>query len=201
MLINYRPISVINNFTKIFEKYLKQKLINFLEHEKILYKKQFGFRNNKNTEDAVFELTNNLISNLNNNKKYLAIFLDLAKAFDTICHKILFEKLDSVGIRGEPLKLFEDYLTNIKQKVKLNNTISNARFITTGVPQGTVLGPTLFLLYINDIGNLPIECSIISYADDTAMLFCEGTWSNAYEMAELGLSIMLQWLSCSLLST
>lgn len=200
LLTNYRPISVISNFAKIFEKCLKQRLINFLEHENILYKKQFGFRKNRNTEDAVFELTNNLIYNLNNNKKCLAVFLDLAKAFDTVCHKILFERLDSVGIRGKPLKLFEDYLSNRIQKVKLNNIISNGRFITTGVPQGTVLGPILFLLYINEIGNLPIECSVISYADDTALLFYADTWTEVYRKAEIGLSLMLQWLSLSLLS-
>lgn len=199
-LTNYRPISVINNFGKIFEKCIKKRLVDFLEKENVLYQKQFGFRNNKNTEDAVFDLTNNIMSQLSNNKKCLVVFLDLAKAFDTVSHKILLEKLNDVGVRGNSLMLFQNYLTNRIQKVKINESLSSNQLITTGVPQGTVLGPILFLIYINELGKLLETGSVISYADDTAILFNAETWDDVYQIAERGLSTVQTWLNLNLLS-
>lgn len=197
---NYRPISVINNFAKIFEKCLKYRLINFFEKHNIINKEQFGFRKSKSTEDAVFALTNNIINNMDSNKKCLAVFLDLAKAFDTVCHQKLLVKLEAAGIRGETLKLFEDYLKNRKQKVKINENMSDFQVITTGVPQGTVLGPILFLIYINDLLNSNSRGSIISYADDTAIVFTANSWEQVYEKAEKGLSVVQRWLDFNLLT-
>lgn len=200
LLTNYRPISLINNFAKLFEKCLKTRLVDFLEKESIFYKNQFGFRKNKSTEDAVFEVVNEIITTIGSKIKCLALYLDLTKAFDTVSHTILYERLKEVGVRGGPLQLLQNYLTNRVQKVKINENVSSGQIITTGVPQGTVLGPILFLVYINEIGNLPINGRVVSYADDTTILFSAEKWQDVYRQAEVSLSIVLQWLNTSLLS-
>lgn len=199
-LTNYRPISLINNLGKIFEKCLKQRLTEFLDRHNILYEKQFGFRSNKNTEDAVFEFTNLIMNNLNKSKKSLAVFLDLAKAFDTVNHKTLLTRLEEAGVRGNSLKLLTNYLSNRIQKVKIAESLSEPRVISMGIPQGTVLGPVLFLVYINQIGNMLADACIVSYADDTAILFTGANWSDVYKKAEIGLSKVQTWLNSSLLS-
>lgn len=197
---NYRPISVISCFAKVFEKCLKEKITEYLESNNLLYNKQFGFRNNRNTEDAIIDLVKEIHSNLRNKKKSLAIFMDLSKAFDTVSHEILFERLEEVGIRGEPLNLLINYLSNRSQCVKVNDIFSETQIIKTGVPQGTVLGPLLFLIYINNIGKIFEECSVIAYADDTALLFSGNSWDEVYEQAERGVKALYSWLSDGLLA-
>lgn len=197
---NYRPISLINNFGKLFEKCLKTRLIDFLERNNLLYEKQFGFRSGKCTEDAVFQLINQINNNLNTNKKSLTVFIDLAKAFDTVSHKNLIKRMESLGVRGDPLNLFINYLSCRRQKVKVENEFSEVEALTMGVPQGTVLGPVLFLVYINGIGNITPDLSVISYADDTALLFEGNDWVDVYRRAEFGLGELFGWLNHSLLS-
>jgi len=197
---NFRPISLINNFAKIFEKCLKKRLVGFLEQHNLIYSQQYGFRQGKSTEDAVFQLVSDLQSNFKLKKKSLGVFLDLKKAFDTVSHKELLNRLEELGVRDGPLQLFGNYLKGRKQKVRVNECYSNCQSIETGVPQGTVLGPILFLVYINNIGKLLDDCSVISYADDTVLLFSENTWENTYRRAEMGLSKIHNWLNDSLLS-
>lgn len=201
LLTNYRPISLINNFAKIFEKCLKKRLNNYLDKNKILNNRQFGFRSNLSTEDGVVELAKRVVYGVDEDKKCLAIFLDLAKAFDTVDHEILIGKLAKIGIRGHGLEIFVDYLANRKQKVKINGTLSDFKIITTGVPQGTVLGPTLFLLYINSISDMiGPDNDVFSYADDTALLFQGKSWEEVYTSAETGLKKMKSWLNANRLS-
>lgn len=198
---NYRPISVINNFAKIFEQCLKNRLIDFFDKFDVITDRQFGFRKNKSTEHAVLDLLYETISNLDSNKKCLAVFLDLAKAFDTVSHHILLERLEHVGVRGLALNIFKNYLKNRTQKVKIDNFLSESQTITMGVPQGTVLGPILFLVYINSMANLKnFEGHLTSYADDTAMVFVADSWENVYSKAESSLYIAYQYLNISLLS-
>ena len=142
----YRPISVITCFSKILEKRMYRRLIKFIEKNKILTKHQYSFRDNRSTELAIIQLADR-ITKVNDKREYTyGIFLDLSKPFDTINHKILIQKLEHYGIRGIPLLWFENYLTNRKQIVKYNDVRSKEMIIKTGVLQGSILGPILFLL-------------------------------------------------------
>lgn len=200
MLTNYRPISVINNLAKIFEYCLKNRLTDFLEKYKLITNTQYGFRRGASTKDAILDLVRRVVDNLNENNKCLAVFLDLTKAFDTVDHNILQKRLEDMGIRGSGLKLFVNYLTDRRQRVRINNVVSNQLLITKGIPQGTVIGPILFLIYINSIVNTISNGSIISYADDTVLIFQGNSWDETYKKSENGVSRVQAWLNQSLLS-
>ena len=131
---NYRPISLISNIAKIFEKIIYNELYAFLSACNIISDEQCGFVKNRGTTDALSYLTNINYSNLDKSTPIIAAFLDLAKAFDTVNHKILLEKLDRYGIRGNALKLLTSYLSDRLQNVKINEYISPYKLITTGIP-------------------------------------------------------------------
>ena len=191
---NYRPISLISNIAKIIEKCIKVRLLEHLNKFKIIAPSQFGFREGLSTVDAMYALTTKLHQSINEHQKPLAIFLDLAKAFDTVSHAKLIQKLNSYGIRGICGDLLRDYLSNRKQVVSINSVLSEEASITFGIPQGTVIGPILFLLYINDMLKLNIPGQIISYADDTALVFSDSTWEGVKKKAEVGLHEVAKWL-------
>lgn len=198
---NYRPISILPSLSKVFEKLLNSRLISYLNSYKLLATQQYGFRANISTEDAVINLCNTVSEALDSKKKCIGIFLDLAKAFDTVSIPMLINKMERLGIRGNSLKLFSDFLCNRSQRVKIGDVLSSEAPITFGVPQGSILGPSLFLIYINDLCQLPLSnANIFTYADDTALVFQEKTWNEVFTSAENGLQKVIHWLNVNLLT-
>lgn len=198
---NFRPITLLSIFSKLLEKIVNKRLVQYLENKSLLNDKQFGFRRNKSTEDAVVLLTKRIAHYLDDNKCCLGVFLDLAKAFDTVSVPILLQKLASMGIRGITLEWFRSYLTNRRLCVKVGSLVSEQLPIKYGVPQGSILGPTLFIIYMNDIFNIPnLETDLICYADDTVILFHDESWDAVKKTAEKEMSKIALWLSKNLLT-
>ena len=198
---NYRPISVLPSISKILEKLLNSRLIKYLSKHNILSPSQFGFRQGKSTEDAILSLTSTIVDRVDKGSKCLAVFLDLKKAFDTVSVPVLLQRLEHIGIRGSPLEIFKSYLNKRKHTVKIGEFTSTEETISYGVGQGTVLGPTMFLIYINNLCNMNIVGgSIFSYADDTAIVFADKSWAKVKTSAETGLSRIADWLNRNLLT-
>ena len=197
---NYRPISILSIISKIFEKLIYSRLTKFLNKHDILYKYQFGFRESHSTELALNSL-NSFISSAFENKQFaLGIFLDFSKAFDTVNFKILLSKLAHYGIRGTPLKWLENYLLNRNQHVIFNDSVSKNEVIKTGVPQGSILGPLLFLIYVNDLPLMSKTFHTIMYADDSTILFKGPSAGDLIITANQELKSVVNWLSQNKLS-
>ena len=165
---NWRPISLLSPFSKLFETHINNNLVKFLDKNQVIYQNQFGFRENSSTDLAIINTVNEIINTLENKSINCSIFLDLAKAFNTVNHEILIKKLEKYGIRGPPLTLIENYLKDREQTTNINNYKSNRLTINVGVPQGSCLGPLLFLLYINDM-HLCTKFNIKLFADDACL--------------------------------
>ena len=167
---NYRPISLLSNIDKVLDRLMYNRLYNFLELNSAIYNLQFGFRQKYSLSHAVIHLTDKIREQLDNGNFACGIFVDLQKAFDTVNHDILIQKLNHYGIRGVANNWFSSYLQNRSQYVSINGFNSKLEHIHCGVPQGSILGPLLFLIYINDLNCAIRYCSVHHFADDTNLL-------------------------------
>ena len=166
---NYRPISLVSTLSKILEKMVHINLINHLELNKLLYEHQYGFLRGRSTEQNLLHVVNYISNSLNSGNFCIGVFLDLKKAFDVCSHSILLKKLKKLGVEGTALDWFTSYLSNRKQKVDINGHFSSEKLINISVLQGSILGPTLFLCYINDLFSITNLATFL-FADDTSCL-------------------------------
>ena len=197
---NYRPISLLSPLSKIFEKIISSRLYNYIEKKQLLSDCQFGFRPNYSTSLAISNICNNILLNKDKSFYTCSIFLDLSKAFDTVDHALLINKLKNCyGIRGTPLCLLNNYLSNRLQYTCINSTISSLESITCGVPQGSVLGPLLFSLYVND---MPLASSFKTtlFADDTLLMMTEYDLNKLQQQVNQNLALIENWLRYNKLS-
>ena len=203
---NYRPISLLPCFSKIFEKVVHNQLYTYFHSNNLLYLHQYGFRKLHSTESATLEFTDRILNLLDNNKTPFSIFIDLSKAFDTLDHNILLSKLSFYGIRNITLKWFESYLGNRFHLVDFCGSQSSIKSVSIGVPQGSILGPLLFLIYVNDISNVSPYFNAILYADDTTLtstLCCFNdnlSNLNCSDSINIELNKIFEWLCCNKLS-
>ena len=197
---NYRPISLLSNLSKLYERAMHRRIYDFLENCNVFYELQFGFRKKYSTNHALLSIVEGIKDNLDTKKFGCGVFIDLEKAFDTVNHRILLSKLEHYGIRGVENDWFRSYLTSRMQRVRLDGVTSDYLGISCGVPQGSILGPLLFLLYINDMNKAVKNYIIHHFADDTNLLCDDKNPDKLKKKMNEDLKLIFEWLCSNRLS-
>ena len=197
---NYRPISVLPIISRLFEKLVYDQFYGFLNVNKLLFSQQSSFRLLHSVLTCLLKCTNNWYLNLENSEYTAVTFIDLKKAFDTVNHDILIQKLEHYGVQNKEIRWFRSYLTNRKQCCKVNGQLSDLESITTGVPQGSCLGPLLFIIYVNDLHFSLRHSDVNMYADDTSLSFSSKSIHLINECVNEDLGYHKSWLNAKKLS-
>ena len=197
---NYRPISLLSVFSKILEKSMYNRIYSFLCKHKLINTTQFGFRSKHSTEHALISLIETIKKYLDDGEIVCGVFIDLQKALGTVNHEILLEKLKHYGIRSKQNDWFRSFLTNRKQYVSMEGFFSQTKIVKCGVPQGSTLGPLLFLIYINDLANALEKSIVHHFADDTNLLYGNENPSFISDVINSKLKLVRDWLRANKLS-
>jgi retron-type reverse transcriptase len=197
---NYRPISILPSFSKVFEKAIFNRITDYFDKNKLMTSNQYGFRKNHSTSMALTDLYDRLSIAIDKNDYTAGVFIDLSKAFDTLDHSVLLKKLSHYGIRGLSNDWIANYLSNRQQCVLFNNQLSLYRSISCGIPQGSILSPLLFIIYINDIENASSLLSAIIFADDTNLFASNSNLKMLCLTLNLELAKMSEWFRANKLS-
>ena len=196
---NYRPISVLPIISKVFENVMHTQLLEYFTENNLLSSQQYGFRPNRSTELATLELVDRNIHHMNENHCPVTIYLDFSKAFDNLFYDILLSKLKHYGIQENALQLLSSYLKDRSQYVQLDNVKLSSHAVICGIPQGSVLGPLLFNIYINDITEPSTKFDFIMYADDTTLTSTLENFGKISDVAglerELNEEMSKMWLA------
>ena len=199
LIENYRPISLLPIFSKILEKVVAEQLTDYLEANNILYKHQYGYLRNNSTFHPMIHFLNKISEASNKGELTIGVFCDLQRAFDTCSHSIMAKKLEKAGIKGTELLWFKNYLANRQQFVSVNGKDSECRAIKKGVPQGSILGPYLFLVYINDLTSCTSLFAIL-FADDTSFLISGKNLNEIIKTLNIELQKVCEWFRANELS-
>lgn len=194
---NYRPISLLPTFSKIYEKTMHKRIYDFMDAKNILYDLQYGFRRGRSCEQALMKAQHTILDALNRKEIALLLLIDFSKAFDMVDHEILLEKLNRYGIRGNALEWMKSYLQNREQYVSISGRNSIKRQLSYGVPQGSILGPLLFIIYINDMPKVHKLAKFVLYADDANIILTGKNIEEIHQQVELLTKTLTDWVDCN----
>ena len=199
-LTNYRPISLLPVISKILEKIIHVRLIKFFDKNNVIFEGQYGFRKLRSTTDAILDLSGNVIDGFNKGMFTIGLFLDMSKAFDSIKHETLLKKLELYGIRGLALNWLKSYLTDRNIKVMFKESLSEKFKVNFGTPQGSVLGPLLYIVLSNDLPKCLKFCRAVMFADDTTIYVSGNYVRFLYKKINEDLKKLTQWFRDNSLS-